>query len=186
MPTVNAPHIPRVIYVQTIFDTETILKNYAKSTDPTQPTGLPHPDPSGRTVMYMLTNWANTLSGQATGNLEIQAEVNDIINWRTMSLSNNTGDAVMFYAFGGTDEGIISKPALEESHPTVPVPILPFTPPYNYKMETITDVYWYSLVRSPGSTTYTVSFFILTQDPSTGALVRYFYWWDPKVTVKQT
>lgn len=186
MPTVNAPHIPRVIYIQTIFDTETILKTYGKSTDWNNPVGLSHPDPSGKTVMYMLTNWANQLSGQATGNLEVQAEVNDIINWRTMSLSNNTGDAVLFYDFGVPADTVFTKPQLMLSRPTVPVPVLPFNPPYNYTMEAVTDTYWYSIVAKVGSSAYTVRFFILTQDPNTGSLVRYFYWWDPTITVKQT
>ena len=186
MPAVKAPHIPRVIYIQTIFDTESILKNYGKSTDYNNPTGLPHPDPSGRTAMYMLTNWTSQLSGQASGNLEIQAQVNDIINWRTMSLSNNTGDAVLFYDFGVPANAVIEQPQLELSRPTVPIPVKPFSPPYNYSMEAVTDVYWYSIVRGVGSSAYTVRFFILTQDPNTGNLVRYFYWWDPTVTVKQT
>lgn len=182
---VFAPHIPRTIYVQTIFDTETILKNFAKSTNAAQPTMLPT---DTKTVMYMITNWKDHLSGQGTGNLEIQAEVNDIINWRTMSLSNNTGEAAIFYQFVVPADGVLRAPELCESQVTVPIPVVTnpapyYNPPYDYKMETVTDVYWYSIIRKPGYSFYRICFFILAQDPDTRKLVRYFYTWDPKVTV---
>jgi nematocidal protein AidA len=187
MPAVNAPHNPRTIYIQTIFDTETILKKYAKSTNPSSPTFLPTPGLADKPTMFMLTNWDDHLSGQATGNLEIQAEVNDNIYWRTMSLSNNTGDAVLFYDFVVPSGAVIAKPRLKLSQVTVPIPTLPFEPPaYAYKMEAVTDVHWMTEVDHPGSSLYQIRFFILTQDPGTRSLVRYFYTWDPKITVKQT
>ena len=174
-------HPGRIIYVQTIFDTETILKNYGKSTTCSSPTWLPHPG-SGQSLMYMITNWANQISGQGTGNLELQAKPNDIVNWRSMSLSSNTGDAAVIYAIQTDTPGVIGIPTLMQTRPTVPILKPPGGCPASYTTEQITDSYWYSIIAKPGSTTYKVFFFILTED-SSGKPVQYFYAWDPKITV---
>ena len=174
-------HVGRLIYIQTIFDTETILKTYGKSTDCKNPTGLSH-NAGQPSVMYMLTNWDNQISGQATGNLEIKAKVNDVINWRSSTLSNNTGDAAVFNAIQTDTQGVIGTPQLMLTRPSVPVPTLPGGCPCQYSTEVITDSYWYSLVAATGSTTYRCYFWILTED-SSGNPIRYYYWWDPKVTV---
>jgi nematocidal protein AidA len=171
------------IYIQTVFDTKTILKNYPKSTNYASPTWLPHPPPAGQTLMYMLTNWGDQISGQATGNLELRAERNDIINWRTTTLSSNTGDAAVINAIQVTTSGVIGTPQMMLTRPDVPVPVLPPTPPYPYKWEAISDSYWYSIVADVGSTTYSVFFYILHQDADTRKMMQYFYAWDPTITV---
>lgn len=187
--SVNAPHNPRTIYIQTIFDTETILANYAKSTAADKPTML---NTDSKTVMYMLVNWADHIYGQATGNLEIQAEVGDYVQWRTMSLSNNTGEAAVFYQFVLPSQTVLRMPLPVEGEVTVPVPVLStdnppvYKPPYDYKMMPMTDTYWYTVVDKVGSSLYRVCFFILTQDPATRKLVRYFYTWDPRITIIKT
>ncbi len=189
MTAVHAPHDPRPIYIQTIFDTKAILgnKDWKKSTAANSPTFLPATDLAGKTVIYMLTNWGDHISGQASGNLEVQAEVNDIIYWRTMSLSNNSGDAVLFYEFSVPQGAVIEQPQLKLPDVTLPIPVQPFGPPdYNYKMLPTVDVFWRASVDHTGSSLYQIRFFILTQDPDTRKLVRYFYTWDPKITVKQT
>ncbi|MDE1147627.1 MAG: AidA/PixA family protein [Azospirillaceae bacterium] len=186
-------HVGKLVYVQTVFDTATLVSNYGHSTDCSTPTGLPHPnsDPNFKTWVYMLTNWNDQLSGQATGNLNIQATVNDLVNWRSTSLSSNTGDAAVIYKITTSTGGVITPPMMIISNPSEPFPPASMTGatswpcPCNTEEDTVVDFYWQSTVLKAGSTAYQVYFFIDTED-ATGKKVRYFYWWDPTITVQQS
>jgi hypothetical protein len=193
-------HNSTPIYIFTIFDTETILKNYAKTEDPSAPTGLPHPgDPTFKTWVYMLTNWGDQLSGQATGNLEIHASVNDIVNWRSASLNNNAGESALISKITADTSGVITPPMVIISNPDEPYPpasyigatnwpVGAYGPNSNVDLSPTKDFFWQSNVLNKGTTNYKIYFFIDTEkadptDPNKTVPVRYFYWWDPKITV---
>lgn len=172
MPEIRA-HQPQTIFINTLFDTQAILK-LGKSTDPSRPYGLAHKN------MYMVVNSGNLVDFQATGDLIVQGQVNDTINWRCASLSG-TGDAVFFNKFVNDTAGVIETPRQLQSHPKVAVPKP--ADPYGYTFETVTDTFWASTLLNSGNTTYKVYFAIQYEED--GVQKVSYYWWDPKVVVKQ-
>jgi hypothetical protein len=84
----------RVTDVLVAIDTATILQKYtgcSKSAD--SPTLI---DPK---YVYMITNQDNAISGQAGGELDLKAQVGDLIRWRETSLSLGFETAAIFYRF---------------------------------------------------------------------------------------
>ena len=163
--SVNRAHSGRTIYVQTIFDTATLLRSYGKSENCNAPTGLSHPssDPNFKTWVYMLTNWLDQLSGQASGNLDVQAKVNDTINWRSNSLSSNTGDSAVIYKITTDTDGVISTPRIQLTSPTVTLPKASLQDetvwpcPCASQDAPVTDFFWQSTVRKTGGTAVAAS-----------------------------
>ncbi len=96
----------RVTDVLVSFDTETILKKYPNpSRNPDQPTLIDWQH------VYMITNQDNVVSGQAGGELDLKAQVGDLIRWRETSLSLGFEKSVIFYRFiGNVGANLISTP----------------------------------------------------------------------------
>jgi nematocidal protein AidA len=87
----------RVTDVLVSFDTETILKKYPNpSKNPAAPTLIDW------RYVYMVTNQDNVISGQAGGELDLKAQVGDLIRWRETSLSLGFENQVVFYSSSAT------------------------------------------------------------------------------------
>ncbi len=96
----------RVTDVLVSFDTETILQKYPNpSKNPDAPTLIDFHH------VYMITNQDNVVSGQAGGELDLRAQVGDLIRWRETSLSLGFEKSVIFYRFiGNVGNELISTP----------------------------------------------------------------------------
>lgn len=172
-----------IISVMTIFDVKKILKDYpTPSKDPNNPTGLPHPvNGKEYPYMYMLVTAGNVISGQADGNLNFSATTDDVVRWRSQSMSGDASQAAVmygFFKFGGND--VITPPGAVLSHPTVPVP----NPanPVTFTAQSVPDFYWRSDVIATGVENYGVRFYITGIVGSQLTTLGYFYW-DPTITV---
>lgn len=101
----------RVTDVLVSFDTETILKKYPNpSKNPAAPTLIDW------RYVYMVTNQDNVISGQAGGELDLKAQVGDLIRWRETSLSLGFENQVVFYKFvGNVGNELISTPTPRSS-----------------------------------------------------------------------
>lgn len=173
MPEVRA-HIPKVIFINTLFDTQAILK-VGKSTNKDKPVGLDHKN------IFMVVESTNLVQWQATGDLIVTGQVNDTLNWRCQAV-NGSAEAVFFNKFTTNTPGIIATPEQRQSQPKVAIPNA--DNPYAYHWETITDTYWKSELLKAGETDYKVYFAIQYEDDAGNQAISY-YWWDPKVKVTQ-
>ena len=173
------------IEILSVFDTQTILKDYAPPANPTpsSPIGLPHPSGGPYKYMFMVAKDANTISGQATGNLSIRANVNDQVQWRSASLSDNGAQSAIIYKIqkNGSGADVLKlPPEVNVTYPYVPVP--DESDPTKYKATEVPDYFLSSLVRRTGVENYLVYFYIT--DIVNGKLKTLgYYYWDPAITV---
>jgi hypothetical protein len=155
------------------FDTTEILrlcKNPSK--DPNRPTQI------SPNQVFMITTQNNVISGQAGGELDLKAQVGDLIRWRETTLSLGFENSAIFYQFvatGGND--LISTPTPREAEVTVPVP----NPkdPVHPKNQHISNYFWSSETLKTGRVVYHFNFMICDRN---GAVAGYF-WWDPFITI---
>lgn len=173
------------IDIEIVIDTVSLLNAFPNpSQDYNNPTGIDHTSYS-----YMIAQTVYVNSGQATGNLSVKALVNDIIRWRSLSLSGNTGQSAVIYSmpqFAGTT---VTSPVIAiESQPYVPFPTLTSTG-FNTTPPTFTsvidnDYFLQTNVTGHGTEQYKVMFYVTVQDPNTGKPVNKGYFsWDPTITV---
>lgn len=163
----------RITNVLITFDTESILANYKTlSQDPKNPTLV------SASYIYMVTNGANAISGQAGGELNLKASVGDVIRWREATLTLSSDDSVLLYAFVPSSGGnLISQPQALLATVTVPVPN-----PENLikpNFETIKDFFWNSIALSTGKVTYHFHFMITDRYGQ----VKGYCKWDPFITI---
>ncbi|WP_211114952.1 inclusion body family protein [Azospirillum brasilense] len=163
----------RITNVLITFDTESILNDYKNlSRDPKNPT------PISAKYIYMVTNGANAISGQAGGELNLKASVNDVIRWREATLTLSSDDSALMYAFvptGGAN--LISPPQALLSTVTVPVPNPSNLTTPNF--ETIKDFFWNSIALDTGRVTYHFHFMITDRYGQ----VKGYCKWDPYITI---
>jgi hypothetical protein len=163
-----------IINVLIAFDTETIVKTYTNpSQDPNKPTQV------STSLIYMIVRQGDAISGQAGGNLNIKAQVDDVVRWRETSLSLSAdSNAILYKYIRGSGEGKISEAVPRISNPTVPLP----NPddPLHPNTQTINSHYWTSDVLRQGTVGYTFQFMILDRNES---IVGYYYW-DPSITIR--
>jgi hypothetical protein len=172
-----------IINIEMVFDTQTILAKYPNpSQNSSAPTGIAHSD------VYMVTQsiFVADPKTQATADLNIKADVDDIIRWRGLSLSDNVSQSVIPYKiqmFSGTQVTTIPVPS--EAHPWVPVPNQnpdKSVDPLHYTAQKLPDYYLQCNVTDSGTEGYQVWFYITQESGSTATVLGYFYW-DPTITV---
>jgi hypothetical protein len=168
----------KIIDIDVIIDTATIETNYGGGGSATAPKDIGHND------LYMIAPKVVVISGQATGDLNINALVNDGIRWRSESLSGNTDQAAVIYQidrFGGTQ--VTTTPQMVVSYPPTPIPN-PDSPTSYTANDQQADTFLNCSVISKGTENYRVWFYIVNKDPNTGALSTFgYYRWDPTITV---
>lgn len=138
----------RVTDVLVSIDTETILKNYPNiSKNPASPTMI------DVNHVYMVTNRDNVINGQAGGELNLKAQVGDLIRWRETSLSQSFETAVIFYKFiGNKGSELISTPTPRKATACVAVPNT--SNPSVPSCQKVDNHYWSSETLDCGSVTY--------------------------------
>lgn len=172
----------KVIDIAVVFDTETIEEKYgAGSHDSNNPHDVSHDD------VYMIARQAIVNSGQATGDLSVNAVVNDAIHWRAESLSGNSGNSVVIYKvdkYSGVN--VTSTPELRVTMPAEPIPDESNPTSYAINKDQY-DAFLSCEVERTGNEGYRIWFYIVNKDPDTGDLGDSpygFYRWDPTLEVK--
>ncbi|WP_209311906.1 MULTISPECIES: AidA/PixA family protein [Bradyrhizobium] len=124
----------RVTDILVAFDTESILQKYSNpSKRPDSPTLIDFRH------VYMITNQDNVISGQAGGELDLKAQVGDLIRWRETSLSLGFEKSVIFYRFiGKVGNELISTPPRGRRRPRSRIPILAIRPCRHVRRSPIT------------------------------------------------
>ncbi|WP_416427309.1 inclusion body family protein [Pseudomonas sp. App30] len=164
----------RVTDVICNFDTETILQKYSNpSKDPGNPTMIDWKH------VYMITNQDNVVSGQAGGELDLKAQVGDLIRWRETSLSLGFEKAVIFYKFETSDPKylLISPPTPRKATASIalPNPSNPSVP----TCQKVDNFYWSSETLSEGRVTYHFHFMIVDRDCKPCG----YFKWDPFISI---
>ncbi|KIH81277.1 inclusion body family protein [Pseudomonas batumici] len=163
----------RVTDVLVSFDTETILKKYPNpSRNPDAPTLIDWQH------VYMITNQDNVVSGQAGGELDLKAQVGDLIRWRETSLSLGFEKSVIFYRFiGNVGANLISTPTPRKAtasyaQPNTSNPVIP-------TCQKVDNYYWSSETLETGRVTYHFNFMIVDRDCKPCG----YFSWDPFISI---
>ncbi|UVM49209.1 MULTISPECIES: inclusion body family protein [unclassified Pseudomonas] len=163
----------RVTDVLVSIDTETILKNYPNiSKNPHTPTTIDFRH------VYMVTNQNNVVSGQAGGELDLKAQVGDLIRWREASLSLGFEQAVIFYKFiGNVGNELISTPTPRKATASFAVPNT--SNPSVPSCQKVDNHYWSSETLACGRVTYHFNFLIVDRDCQIIGCCA----WDPFISI---
>lgn len=174
-----------IINIEIVFDTETLQTKYKNpSQNPQAPTGIAHSD------VYMVTEsrFVAVPSSQATADLSIKAEVDDVVRWRGISLSSNVSESAIPYKivkFSGTQ--VTDIPVPSESRPWIPVPNqnpdTKVVDPLVYTAQQLPVYYLNSNVTDSGTENYQVWFYIAQQVSGNTVKTVGYYYWDPTITV---
>lgn len=159
----------KIIDVLIVLDAETIVARYGLSTDPQNPLQV-----TDANLIYMITNQANAVSGNAGNELNLAARTMDVIRWRETTLSLNADYQGILYKFVATaGDDLISPPVplLAKVNTPLPNPADPTHP----NTQLIEDYFWSSTVLQPGDVTYHFSFMVVDRDSN----VLGYFWWDP-------
>ena len=174
-----------IIDILCAIDATDIIARYPNpSTDPDSPTAV------SNTLIYMIVKQGSAISGNGQGELNVQAQVGDVIRWRETSLSSNFEYAVMFYNFSTSSTDLITLPpqligGVTQSGTVIQVPEpLPrqstSAPPWLPSVEeNVPYHYWQSTVQSAGSVTYHWQFQIADRNGN----VNGYFQWDPFITI---
>jgi nematocidal protein AidA len=173
-----------IINVEMVFDTQTLLKKYGNiSQDPQHPTGINHSD------VYMVTEakYVADPATQATADLAIKAEVDDVIRWRGLSLSDNISQSAIPYKIQKFDgQQVTTVPVPSEATPWVPVPNQnpdKSVDPLHYTAQKIPNYYLGCDVTDSGKEAYQVWFYIAEQVTGSQVNVLGYLYWDPSISV---
>ncbi|WGS52155.1 inclusion body family protein [Paraburkholderia sp. D15] len=163
----------RVTDVLVSFDTATILQAYPNpSKNPDAPTQI---DPR---YVYMITNQDNVISGQAGGELDIKAQVGDLIRWRETSLSLGFETQAIFYRFiGNVGNELISTPTPRMAEASIPVPNT--SNPAVPTCQKVANYYWSSEMLKEGRVTYHFNFQIIDRACKSNGCFS----WDPFISI---
>ncbi|MBY8609657.1 MAG: inclusion body family protein [Burkholderia sp.] len=177
-----------IIDVLTAFDVDEILRknNNSLSTNPNQPTSLgQNPD-----TVYMITTLANAAygygqgplqginQGEAGSNLRIKANVNDVIRWRTVSLTDVADYKCFLYRFTAISGALLSEVSYLTANVTEPYPAAGWPGSNRVNEEPRADYYAQATVIRPGTETYT--FVVAIYDRH--AQLKGYITWDPYIT----
>ncbi|MBN3341821.1 inclusion body family protein [Pectobacterium brasiliense] len=171
-----------VINVIVIIDTDRIINDpniHSVSKDPAHPTQI------GHQYSYMVAPNQSVKSGEGTGDLNIQANRDDVIRWTGLSESCNSDSSVLIYGlprYAGntvfTGVEFVNSGRLEvepqETNHTSPLPVKLTEQKHWYAQATINEL---------GTENYQVQF-ALYYRPHGGNQELYGYFqWDPTITV---
>ncbi|MEA1676227.1 AidA/PixA family protein [Nitrospirillum sp. BR 11163] len=143
-----------------------------------------NPLPITHNYAYMITQPNYAISGQASGDLSIRAQEDDIVRWWTISLYADTRVYAVIYnitKINNNDPTILADFVYSTHVQTVPVP----NPgdPVHYTMKNEDVSYVQADVEATGTEFYGVSFYLVQINPDGSNSVIGYYNWDPKITV---
>ncbi|MQP65857.1 hypothetical protein GE253_10945 [Niveispirillum sp. SYP-B3756] len=143
-----------------------------------------NPLPIGHNYAYMITQPKYTISGQATGDLTIRAQEDDVVRWWTVSLYADQRVYAIVYNITkiySTDPTVITDFIYSTHAQSIPIPNAGNFTQYTMKNEDVS--YIQANVEATGSESYGVSFYLVQINADGSNSVVGYYNWDPKITV---
>jgi hypothetical protein len=174
----------KIINIEIVVDAQAILDDYPEpSQDPSQPTAI------ARDAVYLITEYAHVSNAatHATADLAIDAEVDDVIRWRGLSLSDNVSHRIIPYR-------IVKLAGAEVTTSPAPIAVRSWVPIPNQNPDRSVDplectaqqlpVYYMGcIVTNTGTERYRVAFYITEQIKGNDTRTLGYFHWDPSVTV---
>lgn len=172
----SSEYTPKDIHVLIAFDVEDILSNHAPPEQPNldNPINLD----LGEGLIYMIVKHDAVQSGEATGELDINAVVGDTIYWRETTLAADGKYGVFLYKFVATSNGeLITESLFHEKHYDRPL-----INPSNLEVswQKVKEYVWSCDAEEVGTVTYHFEFGIYENE--SGKIIGY-YDWDPYITI---
>lgn len=173
-----------IIDIEIVVDVSSLINdNPNASKDPANPTWV------GHNYAYMIAPSKYVRSGQATGDLNISADVDDSIRWRMLSQSGNTSYSANLTNITHLSQGTVAAKAEGKlTQPQSPVPgttpgtvPLPPTGANAYVVTPQYDFYVEADIVSAGTENYSVLFEVLYYHSGAVTVLGYFAW-DPTIT----
>lgn len=160
-----------IIDMLLVIDAETILSVYPPGTAD-NPTSIDQP------LIFMMVRTDAVVFGQASKELKIKAQTEDVLRWRQSTASSNSIYSGLLYKFLCLKgDKLISppNPILVTVQTPLPNPANPTVP----GIQTIQNYFWQSTVLAAGSLTYAFYFMIVDRHNN----VKGYYYWDPFITI---
>lgn len=173
-----------IIDIEIVVDVNNLMANTPNpSKDPANPIWV------GHNYAYMIAASQYVRSGQATGDLNISADVEDSIHWRMLSQSGNTSYSAnltnITYLSGAkvtaNIEGRLAQPQSPVPGTTLGTVPLPPTGTNAYVVTPQYDFYVAADIVSSGTENYSVLFEVLYYHSGALNVMGYFAW-DPTIT----
>jgi hypothetical protein len=168
-----------IINIQIVIDTDAITTDYPNpSKDQNSPTGLPH------SYMYMVATRGNTITGSGGADLNIKADVGDVIRWYAVSEYGNFDSAVVIYKLERyAQDTVFNNVTFSVYNRTGILPADGTTLPVGFSAQN----FWFNQanVVSKGTEQYNIQFALYTRERGVDQPVLFgYYYWDPTVTVQ--
>jgi hypothetical protein len=168
-----------IINIQVVIDTDAITTDYPNpSQDPNNPTGLPH------SYMYMVATRGNTITGSGTPDLNIKADVGDVIRWYAVSEYGNFDSAVVIYKLAWyAQDTVFNNVTFSVYNRTGILPTDDTAIPVGFSSQN----FWFNQANVVGKGTeqYNVQFALYVRQRGVDNPVLFgYYYWDPTVTVQ--
>lgn len=162
-----------IINILMVMDADTLVEKYPGGTA-TNPIVIPEP------LIYLVCDSAYVDFGQASKELKIAVKSLDEIRWRSTSISQDSANFSLLYAFKLVNgDNIISPPVALEAEAAEPLPDP--TNPIAPKTQTVQNYFWNSTALSQGEATYTFYFMILDREGNPQG----YYYWDPFIKITE-
>ncbi|WP_160298982.1 AidA/PixA family protein [Chromobacterium vaccinii] len=177
----------KIININAIFDTETILEKYGPGGQPERGIGIYHDD------VYMVTEKDNLFhpSSQATANLWIKADLGDVVRWRSVSVSGDVSQSVIIYKLVRFEGPPDNLPIMRTPEPNLAMPWRPIpqqdaslnVDPLKFNAMQIPDYFLSSAILKSGWEGDEVHFYITQEKSGRNIEILGYYRWDPRITV---
>ncbi|PWK78338.1 inclusion body protein [Mucilaginibacter oryzae] len=168
-----------IINIQIVIDTDAITNDYPNpSQDPNNPTGLPH------TYMYMVATRGNTIGGSGGADLNVKADVGDVIRWYAVSEYGNFDSSVVIYKLAWYAQDVVfDGETFNVYNRTGILPAKGTAIPVGYSVQN----FWFNqaTVVAKGTEQYNVQFALYVRQRGVDQPVLFgYYYWDPTITVQ--
>ncbi len=176
-----------IIDILVAIDAETIMANYPNGGGTeAKPTLL-----DANKYFYMVVKTASVVSGNAGGELDVSANIGDVIRWREVSLSVNFEYGVAFAGFrassGGANiqlppsliGGVSGQTVYQVKTPMPKQTSPPNSPPWGDVDKDAPYHFWQSTAMAAGKVTYQWVFQIFDQAGTS----KGYFGWDPFISI---
>ncbi|GKW40494.1 inclusion body family protein [Pectobacterium parvum] len=170
-----------VINVTVVIDTDLIISKFIgrnASQDQKKPTQI------GHEYSYMVATNKSVIKGSGTADLNIKANVGDVIRWTGVSESNNFDSSVLIYdlpKFGGTH--VFTDAAFKMYTKKSMLPKPGSTGPFPVKFEEQSNWFIQADITKAGTEKYQVQFGVYYRPEGGEQKLFGYFQWDPTITV---
>ncbi|KFE61976.1 AidA/PixA family protein [Hyalangium minutum] len=166
--------------ILTVIDAKSIVEDFSNNRgSKDRPAGLGN---NAGEYIYMLVKRSVVSGAEAYYELKVDVKTNDILRWRTASLTMNTGYSTLAYGMTvSAGAGLITSPQPFETSIKIPTPQLNGGSIGSVGTQPYKDFFFQTTAQQPGNVTYQIQFML---SDSEGKAWGYFTW-DPYISISR-